>query len=109
MELARQLDTHHSIIGKYERDEVKPSIDVVKKITGLLGTTVGYLLGETEDINMFKDPNLLKRFNDINGLTEKEKECVYSLMDAFLAKSKLQSILKYSPSFPRLLEFFKEN
>jgi ribosome-binding protein aMBF1 (putative translation factor) len=30
-ELARQLDTHHSIIGKYERDEVKPSIDVVKK------------------------------------------------------------------------------
>jgi ribosome-binding protein aMBF1 (putative translation factor) len=31
-ELARQLDTHHSIIGKYERDELKPSIEVVKKI-----------------------------------------------------------------------------
>lgn len=93
-ELARQLETHHSIIGKYERDEVKPSIDVVKKITGLLGTTVGYLLGETEELNLFKDPALLKRFNDINGLTEKEKECVYSLMDAFLAKSKMQSILK---------------
>lgn len=41
--LVRPLDTHHSLIGKYERDEVKPSIDVVKKITGLLGTTVGYL------------------------------------------------------------------
>jgi transcriptional regulator with XRE-family HTH domain len=93
-DLARQLDTHHSIIGKYERDEVKPSIDVVKKIATLLGTTVGYLLGETEDLNMFKDPALLKRFNDINALTEKEKGCVYSLMDAFLAKSKLQSILK---------------
>lgn len=93
-ELARQLDTHHSIIGKYERDEVKPSIDVVKKIAGLLGTTVGYLLGETEDINMFKDPTLLKRFNEINSLPEKERECVYSLMDAFLAKSKIQSILK---------------
>ncbi len=93
-ELARQLDTHHSIIGKYERDEVKPSIDVVKKITGLLGTTVGYLLGETQETNLFKDPNLLKRFNEINSLDEKEKECVYSLMDAFLAKSKLQSILK---------------
>ena len=91
-ELARQLDTHHSIIGKYERDEVKPSIDVVKKITGLLGTTVGYLLGETQETNLFKDPNLLKRFNEINSLDE--KECVYSLMDAFLAKSKLQSILK---------------
>lgn len=93
-ELARQLETHHSIIGKYERDEVKPSIDVVKKITGLLGTTVGYLLGETQETNLFKDPNLLKRFNEINSLDEKEKECVYSLMDAFLAKNKLQSILK---------------
>ncbi|WP_369127539.1 helix-turn-helix domain-containing protein [Terrimonas pollutisoli] len=29
-ELARLLSVHHSIIGKYERDEVKPSIDVVK-------------------------------------------------------------------------------
>jgi len=60
----------------------------------LFRTRVSYLFGETEDINMFKDPNQLMRFNDINGLTEKEKECVYSLMDAFLAKSKLQSILK---------------
>jgi hypothetical protein len=67
---------------------------VVKKIAGLLGTTVGYLLGETQETNLFKDPDLLKRFNDINALEEKEKECVFLLMDAFLAKSKLQSILK---------------
>ena len=31
-ELAKQIDTYHSIIGKYERDEVNPSIDVVKKL-----------------------------------------------------------------------------
>jgi transcriptional regulator with XRE-family HTH domain len=34
-------------VGKYERDEVKPTIDVVKKLTEVLDTTVGYLLGET--------------------------------------------------------------
>ena len=45
-ELARLLSVHHSIIGKYERDEVKPSIDVVKNIAAALDTTVGYLLGE---------------------------------------------------------------
>ena len=31
-ELARQIVVHHSIIGKYERDEVKPSIGVVKRM-----------------------------------------------------------------------------
>lgn len=71
-----------------------PSIGAAQKIAKLVGTTVGYLLGETQEQNLFKDPDLLKRFNDINGLEEKEKECVFSLMDAFLAKSKLQSILK---------------
>lgn len=72
-ELARQLGTDHSIIGKYERDEVKPTIDVVKKISITLGTTVGYLLGETQEINLFKNPDLLKRFNNINGLEEKRR------------------------------------
>ncbi len=92
-QLAKQLNTNHSIIGKYERDEVKPTIDAVKRIAGILETTVGYLLGETEQSNMFKDPALLDRFNDINQLPDKDKECVYSLLDAFLAKSKIQSIL----------------
>jgi transcriptional regulator with XRE-family HTH domain len=92
-ELARRLGTHHSIIGKYERDEVKPTIDVVKKIATELTTTVGYLLGETQETNLFKDPVLFKRFNENNNLEPKERECVYTMMDAFLAKSKLQSIL----------------
>jgi transcriptional regulator with XRE-family HTH domain len=30
-EMAKLIAVHHSIIGKYERDEVKPSIDVVKR------------------------------------------------------------------------------
>ena len=50
-ELAKLIEAHHSIIGKYERDEVKPSIDVVKKIANILETTVGYLLGESQDKN----------------------------------------------------------
>lgn len=30
-ELTRRINSHHSIVGKYERDEVNPTIDVVKK------------------------------------------------------------------------------
>ncbi|MGN8038216.1 hypothetical protein ACTJJ0_24215 [Chitinophaga sp. 22321] len=54
----------------------------------------GFLLGEANDTNILKDPKMMKRLNEINELPDKDKECVYSLLDAFLAKSKLQAILK---------------
>jgi transcriptional regulator with XRE-family HTH domain len=93
-ELARLIESHHSIVGKYERDEVKPSIDVVKRMAEVLQTTVGYLLGEAPESKMLKDPAMLRRFNELNELPEKDKECVYTFLDAFLAKNKLQAILK---------------
>ena len=91
-ELARQLDTHHSIIGKYERDEVKPSIDVVKKIAGLLGTTVGYLLSETEQENLLKDPAMLKRLNDIEKMDTEDKSHILHVLDGFIRSVKLKNI-----------------
>ena len=39
-ELAKILNTNHSVIGGYERDDVKPSIDVAKKLADLLNTTI---------------------------------------------------------------------
>jgi transcriptional regulator with XRE-family HTH domain len=83
-ELSKLIEAHHSIIGKYERDEVKPSIDVVVKIANVLNTTIGYLLGETDDNNAFQDPLMLKRLNEINNLPNKEKEALLLTLDAFL-------------------------
>jgi len=83
-ELARQLGVHHSLIGKYERDEVKPSIDIGQRLAGVLDTTVGYLLGETTDGNLLKDPAMLRRLVDINELPEEEKQHVLFNLDAVL-------------------------
>ena len=87
-ELAKLLKTSISVIGRYERDEMTPSIEVAKKIAGFLNTTVGYLLGETEDSNLFKDPDMLERLNDIVELPTKEKEALLMSVDAFLRDSK---------------------
>lgn len=57
-------------LGKYERDEVKPTIDVVKRLADVLETTAGYLLGESEDRELLKDPSMLKRLNDISKFPE---------------------------------------
>ena len=92
--IAFNCKVHHSIIGRYERDEVKPTIDVVKKLADNLNTTAGYLLGETQDSNLLKDPAMMKRFNEVNNLPEEDKHCVFSMMDAYLAKHKMQAFLK---------------
>ena len=92
--LAQELGLHHSIIGRYERDEAKPTIDVVKGMAKALNTTVGYLLGETNDALLIKDPAMLERFQEISNLPEEDKKCVYSLLDAYLAKNKIKALIK---------------
>jgi transcriptional regulator with XRE-family HTH domain len=93
-ELAKLLKTSISVIGRYERDEMTPSIEVAKKIAGYLNTTVGYLLGETEETDLFKDPDMLERLNDIVELPEKEKEALLMSVDAFLRDAKTRKAYK---------------
>lgn len=83
-ELARLIGSYHSIIGKYERDEVKPNIDVVKKMAEVLQTTAGYLIGETPDRELLKDPAMLKRLNDISKFSKEDKEHILYTLDAII-------------------------
>lgn len=91
-ELARQIKFHHSIVGKYERDEVKPTIDVVKKLADVLDTTVGYLLRESEDRELLKDPSMMKRLNGIAKFPEQDKACILYALDAMINNVKLKAI-----------------
>jgi transcriptional regulator with XRE-family HTH domain len=91
-DLAKQLSTSVSVISRYERDEMTPSIDVAKKLAGILDTTVGYLLGESDQENILKDPDMLKRLNDIEGMNPEEKNHVLFTLDAMIQKIKLKNI-----------------
>lgn len=86
------IEVHHSIIGKYERDEVKPSIDMVKKMADVLDTTVGYLLGEAKNTSALKDQAMLKRINDINNLPAQDKEHILYAIDGLIKAAKLKTL-----------------
>lgn len=83
-DLAEAFITSHTTIGKYERDEMIPSIDAAKKLAKILDTSVAYLLGELEDINLFKDPKMLQRFQDISALPSDKKEYILGIIDMCL-------------------------
>ena len=91
-ELAEIFNTSHTTIGKYERDEMNPSIEAAKKLAKILGTTVGYLLGETKDSDLFKDPKMLQRFQDIVALPEDQRKSLLLNIDHFIRSAKISLI-----------------
>lgn len=91
-ELAKLLNTSYSVIGKYERDEMQPSIEAAKKIAKLVDTTVGYLLSESEQENVLKDPDMLKRLNEIEKMEDTDKGHILSVIDGFIKSIKLKNI-----------------
>lgn len=56
--LGKLVDTSGDIIGRYERNEIKPFIDTAKAIADELGVTVDFLIGGE---NVVIDKQLLKK------------------------------------------------
>jgi transcriptional regulator with XRE-family HTH domain len=46
-DLAKKIGTSAPIIGRYEREEIKPSIDFAGKIADALDISLDYLLGKS--------------------------------------------------------------
>jgi len=88
--LAKSVDVHGAVIGRYERNEVKPSIEMATKLATSLGSSLDYLVGNT-DLKI--DKNILKKVVQIQKLNKEDKGHLFALMDAFLLKCNIQSNL----------------
>ncbi len=87
-ELAKKIGTSGPIIGRYERNEIKPSIEVAKKIADSLGVSIDYLVDENDQFSELRDKKMLDRLSQIEHLPEPEKEHILTVLDAFLRDTK---------------------
>jgi ribosome-binding protein aMBF1 (putative translation factor) len=90
-ELASQLNTKGPVIGRYERDEMKPSIDAAAKMANILEVSLDWLVGNT-DAEL--DTTTINRIQDIAKLTPKDKELVYEFLDSFISNRKIKTALQ---------------
>lgn len=74
------------IIGKYERDEMKPSIETAKKLADALEVSLDYLVGDAE--LKVLDKKTLQRIQDIEKLPEDERKVIYKVLDSLLRDAK---------------------
>ena len=90
-DLAAQLGIHKNVLGRYERNEVFPSIDIARKIADILDVSLDYLTGKADVI---MDKNTRERILEVSKFEETDQNHIFSVIDAFIAKRKIQSILK---------------
>lgn len=88
-DLGKAIGTSGDIIGRYERDEVKPSIEVASKIADVLEVSLDFLIGK-QDIEV--DSQLLKRVIDVQQMDEEDKAHILYTLDALIKSVKLKSI-----------------
>jgi transcriptional regulator with XRE-family HTH domain len=95
-ELADLIEVHFTQVSRYERGETKPNAEAMTKLAKVLDTTTDYLMngttGELAD-NAGLDKEIISRFKLVQALPKEEKRTVMALLDAFIAKSRIQNIL----------------
>ena len=89
-DLAREIDASREIIGKYERGENLPSIEMTLKIAKAFRVTVDYLLGEGQFASFDKDT--VDRITNIQMLDQKTKSILFDLIDTYIQNFKTKQV-----------------
>lgn len=80
-DVAKKLNTKAPVIGRYERDEAKPSIEAAARLSNLLEVSLDYLVGNS---NVEVSTDMLNRVLELQSLSEEDKNTALKLLDAFL-------------------------
>jgi transcriptional regulator with XRE-family HTH domain len=81
-ELGKLADVSGDIVGKYERNEMKPSIETARRLANALNVTLDYLVGDS-DTSVF-DKNITKRIEDISTMKNEDQNALFKIIDAYV-------------------------
>ena len=85
-DLAQQIYASREIIGKYERNENLPSIEMTLKMAKAFGVTVDFLLGEGEYSSYDKDT--VDRLKSIQKMDINTKNILFNVIDTYIQNFK---------------------
>lgn len=87
-ELATKTEISQVMVGKYERGDAIPSIEVAKRIADAFGVSLDYLVGEGQNANF--DKRTLALVQEIENLEPNMKERLLYLANAVIRDYKTQ-------------------
>lgn len=85
-ELAKRVGSSRIMIGKYERNDNAPSIEVLLKLSKAFDVSIDYLVGE--GLNAAFDKEMMKRLENVEDLPQDEKERIFHFIDLIIRDHK---------------------
>jgi transcriptional regulator with XRE-family HTH domain len=80
-DLGKAIGTSGDIIGRYERDAMSPTIQVIMRLADALDVSIDYLVGKTK---FQLDKDTMERLEDLAKLPEDKRAYVFALIDMCL-------------------------
>jgi len=85
-DLAKAVEASRDIIGKYERNENAPSVEMACKLADVLEVSVDFLLGRKQFGKY--DKETVKRLEDIQNLDSDTKTRLFNIIDTYVRDAK---------------------
>ncbi len=87
-DLAAAVAASRDIIGKYERNDNLPSIEMALKLANVFDVSVDYLLGEGQHASY--DKETIKRLQEIQNMKPDFRAHLFSVIDSVIRDYKTQ-------------------
>jgi len=88
-ELGKLIGTSGAIIGRYERADMKPSIDIAVKIAEALNVSLDFLVGSSSIV--VKDKKMLYRLELLEKISSEDKATILKVVDSYLKEALLNT------------------
>lgn len=90
-DIGKKIGINGDAYGRYERNDVRPTIEMAVKIAQALEISLDYLAG-TSDIEL--DKATLDRVQEITKLNDKDKDYIFVTLDALIRDFKNKQAYK---------------
>lgn len=87
-EVGKLIGTSGAIVGRYERGEITPSIEVARKLADAFGVTVDFLVSDRELPEILKDREMLARWKALGEVPETDRQRILYLVDGLIRDAK---------------------
>ena len=94
-QLGERAGVHYTHISKYERGVSSPSLETIRGLADALGVSTDFLMEGDTDLAArarFRDRDLLHQFQQVEQLSDEDKELVKRFLDAFLFKKQVEKM-----------------
>ena len=95
-ELGKRLGTSGTIIGRYERGDMTPSVEVARRLADIFAVTVDYLIHDDALPHALQSREMLDRWKALEQIPAQDRERILYLVDGLIRDARTRQAYRAS-------------